>query len=336
MTLPKTFPTTGRWTAVALVLLPCVARAVPDTQVHYVMGTYLRITADGAGAAAGMQACFQEVRRLDDVFSRWTTISELSRLNAAAPGERAVSADMAELLRRSLALSDATGGAFDVAVGPLTALWRRPEPPRADEIAVARADATRDAVRIRGDRVTLASGARLDFDGIAKGFAVDACVARLRAVGVERALVSLGESSLYAIGAPAGDAYWRFAVRGADPETTVGTLGLRDIGASVSATFGIDGKAARRVAHIIDPRSCRPLEDDAVAVVASPFATDAEAFTKAVLVWGHDGVQRARARGAAAAIRVTPGAIQADVGAPVVWKPLPAPRTLAAREEPLR
>src|SRR5262249_7748720 len=128
--------TTGRWMAMALVLLPCVARAVPDTQIHYVMGTYLRITAEGAGAAAGMQACFQEVRRLDDVFSRWTATSELSRLNAAAPGERAVSADMAELLRRSLALSGATDGTFDVAVGPLTALWRRPEPPRADEIAV--------------------------------------------------------------------------------------------------------------------------------------------------------------------------------------------------------
>src|SRR5262249_15557035 len=119
------------------VLLPCVAGAVTDTQVHYVMGTYLRITADGDGAAAGMQACFQDVRRLDDVFSRWTPTSELSRLNAAAPGELAVSADMGELVRRSLALSDATGGAFDVAVGPLTALWRRPEPPHADELAAA-------------------------------------------------------------------------------------------------------------------------------------------------------------------------------------------------------
>jgi FAD:protein FMN transferase len=331
----------GRLVLVALgVLLPCVAGAVTDTQVHYVMGTYLRITADGDGAAAGMQACFQDVRRLDDVFSRWTPTSELSRLNAAAPGDLAVSADMGELVRRSLALSDATGGAFDVAVGPLTALWRRPEPPHADELAAARAAATRDAVHIRGDRVTLAAGARLDFDGIAKGFAVDACVARLRAAGVRRALVSLGESSIYAIGAPAGDSYWRFAVRGTDPGTTVGTLGLRDIGASVSATFGVDGKAARHVAHIVDPRTGRPLEDEAVAVVVSPSATDAEAFTKALLVWGYDGVERTRTRGATAAIRVTPAAIEADVdtarGAPVVWEPLPAPRTLAAREEPLR
>ena len=77
-----------RWLA-ALVLLPCAARAAPQTQVHYVMGTYLRITADGGGAAAGMAACFQEARRLDDVFSRWSATSELSRLNATAPGRSA-------------------------------------------------------------------------------------------------------------------------------------------------------------------------------------------------------------------------------------------------------
>jgi FAD:protein FMN transferase len=326
----------GRSLAAALVLLPCVARALPDTQVHYVMGTYLRISADGGAAASGMQACFRDVRRLDDVFSRWSASSELSRLNAAAPGDRTVSADMAALVRRSLALSDATDGAFDVTVGPLTALWRRHEPPDADEIAAARAGGTRDAVRIRGDRVTLASGARLDFDGIAKGFAVDVCAKRLRAAGVRRALVSFGESSLYAIGSPVGDSYWRLAVRGTDPATTIGTLGLRDTGASVSATFGIDGKASRHVAHIVDPRTGLPLEDDAVAVIAAPSATDAEAFTKALLVWGRDGVRRARARGATAAIRVTPDAVQADVATPVVWEPLPGPRTLTAREEPLR
>jgi thiamine biosynthesis lipoprotein len=326
----------GRSLAVALVVLPCVAGAVPDTQVHYVMGTYLRITAEGGDATSGMEACFREVRRLDDVFSRWSATSELSRLNAAAPGERTVSADMADLLGRSLALSDATDGAFDVAVGPLTALWRRPEPPRNDELAMARTVARRDAVQLRGDRVTLPAGARLDFDGIAKGFAVDACAQRLRAAGVRRALVSLGESSLYAIGAPAGAAYWRLAVRGTDPATTVGTLGLRDTGASVSATFGADGRAVRPIAHIVDPRTGLPLEDDAVAVVAAPSATDAEAFTKALLVWGRDGVRRTRARGATAAIRITPGAVQADVAAPVVWQPLPAPHTLTAREEPLR
>ncbi len=331
--------------AAALVTRSGAAWAAADTQVHYVMGTYLRITAGSDGAAAAMAACFRDARRLDAVFSRWSDSSELSRLNAAAPGTQTVSADMAELLARSRALADATGGAFDVAVGPLTALWRRPERPTPTEIAAARAAAARDAVRIEGDRVTLAPGARLDFDGIAKGWAVDACVRRLRGAGVSSALVSLGESSLYALGAPAGEAHWPLAVRGTDPETVVGWLRLRDAGASVSATHGSDGTAASRVAHVIDPHRGRPVEDDAVAVVVASSATAAEAWTKALLVWGRDGVPRARAGGAEAAVYVTPGAVTADAGgrarsgssvSSVRWAPLAAPRVLAAREEPLR
>jgi thiamine biosynthesis lipoprotein len=326
------------WLAVILVASPFVAAAdAPATQVHYVMGTYLRITADGDRAASAMTACFQDARRLDGVFSRWSETSELSHLNAAAPGTRIVSPDMAALLTRSLVLARATDGAFDVRAGPLTAVWRRDVPPSEADLLAARAAASADAIRIRGARVALAAGARLDFDGIAKGWAVDACVARLRAAGVTSALISLGESSLFALGAPAGAPRWELAVRGPDPETTVGWLGLRDAGASVSATYGSDGKRAGRVAHVLDPRTGRPLTDDAVAVAVAPSATDAEAWTKALLVWGADGVARVRAAGATAAIHIAAAAIRADVAGPAVsWEPLPAPHVISAREEPLR
>jgi len=329
----------GRLLAWTIALLPLAAWATPQTQIHYVMGTYLRITADGDGAASGMAACFREAVRLEHVFSRFDGTSELSRLNATS-GTSPASADMARLLDRASVLAEATDGAFDVAVGPLSALWRRPGTPSDAQIAAARAAARRGAVRLRDGQVTLAAGARLDFDGIAKGWAVDACVDRLHAAGVSRALVSLGESSLYALGAPDGAAHWRLAVRGPDPETQVGWLGLRDAGASVSATFGSAGKRPGAVAHIIDPRSGRPLEDDAVAVVVASSATDAEGWTKALLVWGPDGVARVRRGGATAAVHVTPGAVRADVvhdaGAQITWTPLPAPRRIAAREEPLR
>lgn len=329
----------ARLLACTLALLPLAAWATPQTQIHYVMGTYLRITADGDGAASGMAACFREAVRLEHVFSRFDGTSELSRLNATS-GTSPASADMARLLDRASALAETTDGAFDVAVGPLSTLWRRPGTPSEAEIAAARAAARRGAVRLHDGQVTMAAGARLDFDGIAKGWAVDACVDRLRAAGVSRALVSLGESSLYALGAPDGAAHWRLAVRGPDPETQVGWLGLRDAGASVSATFGSAGRRPGAVAHIIDPRRGRPLEDDAVAVVVASSATDAEGWTKALLVWGPDGLARVRRGGATAAVHVTPGAVRADVvhdaGAQITWTPLPAPRRIAAREEPLR
>jgi FAD:protein FMN transferase len=328
---------TRYWLAACLALLPRAGWAEPLTQVHYVMGTYLRITADGPGAAAGMTGCFRDVRRLDEVFSRWSATSELSRLNAAAPGTTTVSPDMAALLARSLALSAESDRAFDVRLGPLTAIWRRPSPPSEPEVDAALAASRPNAVRVRADRVRLGAGARLDFDGIAKGWAVDACAARLRDAGVTSALVSLGESSLFALGAPAGASRWRLAVRGPDPDTTVGWLGLRDAGASVSATYGSDGKRAGHVAHVLDPSTGHPLEDDAVAVVVAPSATDAEAWTKALLVWGAGGVARVRRAGASAAIHVGSDAIRADVSGPAIaWKALATPHVLAAREEPLR
>ena len=79
---------------------------------------------------------------------------------------------------------------------------------------------------------------RLDFDGVAKGWAVDRCVGLLRKAGITRALISLGESSAAAIGARPGASSWELTVRGPGNSDAVGTLRLRDQAISISATFG--------------------------------------------------------------------------------------------------
>src|SRR5262249_40853922 len=155
---------------------------------------------------------------------------------------------------RSLALGAATGGVFDVTVGPLTELWRggaaRPTP---EEVVAARRRVGAAHVRLDGRRLVLPAGHRLGFDGIAKGWAVAGGVARLRAAGIRRALVSLGESSVYALGAPAGERAWALEVRGVEPDEAVGVLRLRDEGLSVSATFGGSGREGRAAGHVVDP-----------------------------------------------------------------------------------
>jgi thiamine biosynthesis lipoprotein ApbE len=77
----------------------------------------------------------------------------------------------------------------------------------------------------------------------------------------------------------------------------VGRLALRDRGASVSAVFGGD----RRRAHVVDPRTGNPLRDHAVSVIVAPTASDAEAWSKAVLVAGPAGIRIAERRGVEAA-----------------------------------
>jgi thiamine biosynthesis lipoprotein len=305
-----------------------VPAAQPTTQVHYVMGTYLRITAEGRGAPAAMRDCFAEARRLDAIFSRFDPSSELARVNAGAGTPATVSQDFAGLLHAALRLSRETGGAFDVTVGALSALWRAATSPDAAAIAAAVARVGAEHVVLHEDQLRLAPGTVLDFDGIAKGFAVDRCAAHLRDAGVRRALVSLGESSLTALGA------WELAVRGPDGETTVGLLRLRDQAASVSSSLRDD---ARRP-HIIEPRTGAARHDEAMGIVIARSATDAEAWSKALLLWGATGAARVETLGAAGAVYVTPARTVAGARAAhaALYRRLARPRPLTAADAVLR
>ena len=181
-----------------------------------VMGTVLTVTVTAgdesdarrlAGAAVG------EARRWDAILTTWTPAGELARLNAhAGDGPVEVSPDLAAALRTMAALSAATDGAFDPAVGPLVDRWRGPSPPDPPPAATA---ATRiaTALRLDGNRAELQAGAALDAGGIGKGIALDAMAALLRRGGVRAALLYFGGSSQLAIGAPeANPLGWRVAI----------------------------------------------------------------------------------------------------------------------------
>jgi len=284
-----------------LLLLMESAAARATTQIHYVMGTFLRVTVDDPADPGVFAGCFARARALDRTFSRFDPMSELVRLNAAGGG--LASPLLRTTLAQAMALRRQTAGTFDVSAGAVTALWREAAVPTAADVAAARA--TVGVVGLDGERIVLGPGTTLDFDGFAKGVAVDACVDALRAAGVTRALVSFGESSLYGMGAPRGARAWELDVRGPDPEVIVARLRLRDRGAAVSAAFGGDGRRARaQHAHIVDPRSGRPLSIDAASVVVAPSAAEAEGFAKAVLVRGDGGVAAAEERGGILAARV--------------------------------
>lgn len=339
--------------AAASLLPPGLAAADTLTEVHYVMGTYLRITAshpEKSEARAAMRRCFAMARRFDALFSRFDPDSELSRLNASGALRVAVSPDMAALLARALQLEGATDGAFAVSAGALTALWRNAARwPSQQRINAVRRAAGPGALTLRGRLLLRKPGALVDLDGIAKGWAVDRCAALLEATGIRHALLSFGESSLYALGAPPGEPGWPVLLRGLDPGRAIGTLRLRDQAVSVSRVFGrAHAIGATRVGHIIDPRRGLPLTAPAMAVVVAPSATDAEAFSKAVLVHAArgDGAGRGCAAGEPDAVwrrgkglvsgvlLVRPGGWRRIGQVPFV--PFDAAPPIAASAEPLR
>jgi len=266
------------------------------------MGTVLELTLLGHDAAALHRAradALALVERLEGLFSTWRPGSDVSRLNAAAGGAAlAVDPEVAALLSRSVELARATGGSFDVTVGPLVALWAdaaaRNALPLPDALAAARARVGPDRLVVEqgsaGGRVALASGSAIDLGGVAKGYALDRVREEL-GLGVEAALLSFGQSSTWAVGRPPDAEGWRLLARGPDGGFA-GVLTLRDRALSVSGSLGQWSEiAGRRYGHVLDPRSGRPLTRRREALVVANDATAAEALSKAVLVLGPvDGI----------------------------------------------
>jgi FAD:protein FMN transferase len=192
------------------------------------------------------------------------------------------------VLVESRSLWEATGGLFDPSVGPLLRLWS--EAARADrmpsdaEIAAMRALVGYEKLRlVPSNRAALPAGMALDLGGIGKGYAVDRMVDRLRELGVRAALVSFGESSLRAFGAPTGTEAWEIWVRrGRD---RIGPIWLTDAALSTSRSLARARKiGTSRLGDIIDPRSGRPLATSCQATVQSPTATESEAWSKVLLL----------------------------------------------------
>ena len=323
--------------ATLAVVVPAAAEAL--TEVHYVMGTYFRITADavdGEPTRAALRRCFATTRELDARFSRFDDHSELSRLNASLDDTVIVSPEMTALLGAALALRVATGGIFDVGAGALTSLWRTAsEWPSDETIAARRRTAGDGAFALGGGSLSRRAGTTLDLDGIAKGWAVDRCVAELRADALHRVFLSFGESSLYALGKPQGHRGWRLLLRGLDDETALGALALRDEAVSVSAVFGHERLVGgRRVGHIVDPRSGLPLTSPAMAVVVAPTATAAEAFSKALLIDPHGAAAALRSGVISGALVIRPSGVE-RLGH-IDFTPFARAQTIRATAEPLR
>jgi thiamine biosynthesis lipoprotein len=252
--------------------------------------------ADRARLSEAAEAAFEEIDRLDRQMSNYAEASELSYVNRnAGRGEVIVEKELFDFLKLSLEYSRATGGAFDITVGPLMKAWgffggqgRVPEP---GELTAVMAKVGYQHVKlneakhaIRFDR----EGVELDLGGIAKGYAVDKAAEILRQSGVTSALITSGGSSICAIGAPPDKAAWSVEV--SDPMNRarhVTSLELKDRSISTSGchekTFTAGGKT---YCHIMNPRTGYPIEEVVSATIVTPSGVEAEVFSKAVMVMG--------------------------------------------------
>jgi len=260
--------------------------------------------ADEETGRRAVAAAFAEIARIEAILTDYEPESELSRLSAAAPpaGPVAVSEDLWRVLVRAGEIRDATDGAFDLTVGPLTTLWRRARQsgrlPPADKRAAAQAAVGGAALALDPQRRTVhltRPGMRLDAGGIGRGYALDRALDVLAAHGITSAMIDCS-GDVVVSGPPPGAPGWRIAVRPFAAATTadrsagdppIAPLVLAHAAVTTSGDayqfVEIDGV---RYSHIVDPRTGLGVTGQTAVTVIAPDATTADALATALSVLG--------------------------------------------------
>jgi thiamine biosynthesis lipoprotein len=290
-------------------------------QGHTMGTTYeLRVAGEGLTESLRLEIEVETTRRLEDVdrwMSNWNPESEISRFNTHRSTDPfPVSFETAEVIAFAIEVSKWSGGAFDVTVGPLVALWgfgsgaRVGGPPTQEEIdallqhtglrilRVGRGNPSNGGFLRKKDPET-----EIDLSAIAKGYGVDHVAAGLFSLGREDFLVEIG-GEIRSAGERPGGGPWRVAIEKPidDGRVIHSIIELRDQAMATSGDYRIfyreDG---RRISHTIDPRTGRPVEHGpASATAIATNATVADAWATTLMAMGEEGLQLAEYEGIAA------------------------------------
>jgi len=237
------------------------------------------------------------MRRIERVFSKFDENSEISRINKTAGLENVkTSKEVFSLMERSVYYSKISNGAFDITIGPLMEIWGFVKKDKIIPSDYAIEDALKHVgyknIELDAGELSirfLDKGVKVDFGGIAKGYAVDRARDILLSAGIKNGLVNLG-GNIFALGNAPGKKSWTIGVE--DPRNknkTLKNFELTDKAISTSGNyerfFEIGGK---RYSHIINPVTGRPCQGIISVTVVADSAEKADALSTAIFVMGEE------------------------------------------------
>lgn len=285
-------------------LLPAVGgvRSQPlVSEQMYVFGTLVAVqvsTADRQVAQQAIAAVSRDFILQNREWHAWKP-GALNDLNRALAAGRSHPVDpcLLPLLREVQALSRASGGLFNPAIGKLVGRWGFHDDlpptgaiPAADDLAsLVQRLPSMDDLTWEGERLSSRNPLlQIDLGGYAKGVALDRALDRLASLGCGDALVNLGGN--LAVSGAHGERPWRIGIRHPQGEGALASVAVSGRAAVVtSGTYErYREHHGRRYAHIIDPRTGQPAAHLASATVIHPNAALADVAATALVVAGPD------------------------------------------------
>ena len=280
--------------AMLVLCCGCTAEtgAVKTTEVGFYLDTVITFTAYVEDAQV-LKDAMAECGRYERIFSRTVEGSDVWRINHAGGEPVEVSEDTAAVLRCAQAVSERSGGAFDVTIAPASTLWDFESGsavlPDADILAEAAGHIGYTKMVLDGTTVTLPAGMMIDLGGIAKGYIADQVKKYLEDRGVKHAILSFS-GNVVAIGTKPDGSEWKVGIQDIDQPTGTSMLVTRNTGTSAVTSgiyergFDLDGV---RYHHLLSPFTGWPAQNELAAVtIFSDSSMIGDALSTASFVLG--------------------------------------------------
>ncbi|MFA5286927.1 MAG: FAD:protein FMN transferase [Candidatus Omnitrophota bacterium] len=254
------------------------------------MGTFVEVISPQKKAP---KIVFDEINRIEGLLSKYNPESEVSKLNKF--GTIKASPETFYVIKKSKEFYSLSNGAFDITVAPLMDLWgftdRKYFMPPEEKI--------REVLKLVGsDKIILQDssfviqfktpGMKIDLGAIAKGYAVDCAIKKIRDSGIKNCLINAG-GQIYCLGNRFGKP-WIVAIKNPRANGLVNYLKLENRAISTSGDYEqFFIKDKKRYAHIINPRTGFPSENSILSITV--IATDgltADALSTSIFVLGKE------------------------------------------------
>ena len=220
---------------------------------------------DSAEAASVAKECFALVDSLNNIFSDYSSESEVGKL--ARQKNQAgikVSDELFAMIDRSKDAWKRSGKTFDVTIGTLTQLWRKAKKenrfPSGAEVKAARDLTGFKNVSINKSSGTISfkkPGIRLDFGGIVPGYAAQKVIDLLKSKNISSALAD-ASGDIVVSNAPPGKNGWSIGINLPENENEVWdkNLELKHFAVSTSGdVYRFIIHEGKKYSHIIDPNT---------------------------------------------------------------------------------
>jgi FAD:protein FMN transferase len=213
-------------------------------------------------------AVYAEAKRLEKKYSRYDATNLVHRINNALGEKVDIDDETYRLLMFADSLYKLSEGLFDITSGVLRKAWTfdgGSKVPTKEVLSELVKNVGWKKVKFDKKSVQIPSGWQLDFGGVGKEYAVDACCEKARSVSAVPTLVNLG-GDIAVTGPKGNNAPWRI-----DVDQSKDMLSLLQ---GAVATSGDKNKFVmhenKKLSHILNPKTGWPVENAprSVTVVA--------------------------------------------------------------------